>query len=50
MNQQTLQSDNFTKLSSSSIEKLLNRYISDEYYELTTQGSLINLSETKENA
>lgn len=41
--------ENLTKLSKSSIEKLLNRPISDEYYNLLLKESLINLLETKEN-
>lgn len=36
-------------LSKSSIEKLLNRPISDDYYSLLLKESLINLLETKEN-
>gem|GEM_PF-3832748 len=40
---------NLIKLSKSSIEKLLNRSISNDYYKLLLRESLINLLETKEN-
>ncbi|QSF43350.1 hypothetical protein [Paenibacillus tianjinensis] len=49
MNPQAQQNDNPAKLSKSSIENLLSRSISDEYYELLLKESLIHLLETKEN-
>lgn len=49
MSQQTQQSDSYTNLSKQSIEKLLKRSISDDYYNLLLKESLHHLLETKEN-